>query len=50
MNPLAGKSEDELMDMFDAELGDDLEHIGSMLYAEMFIDWCSARGIMICRK
>ncbi len=49
MNELAGKSEDERMDMFDAELGDALNSIDSMVYAEMFHDWCSSRGIRIVR-
>lgn len=50
MNELIGKSEDQLMDMFDDELGDELNTMDSYVYAGLFMDWLKSNGIAIFRK
>lgn len=47
---MIGKSEDELMDMFDAELGSELNFMDAFVYAGKFIDWLKSHGIGIVRK
>jgi hypothetical protein len=47
---LIGKSEDELMDMFDASLGEELESIDHFDYAGRFMEWLKGHGIAIFRK
>ena len=46
---LVGKSEDELMDMFDLELGEELNELDNYVYAERFIDWLKGHGIVYWR-
>lgn len=50
MNELIGKSEDELMDMFDDELGNELASIDHWEYAGRFQEWLKSHGIGIMRK
>lgn len=46
---LRGKSEDELMDMFDLELGEELSELDNDVYVDRFIDWLSGHGIVLWR-
>jgi len=47
---LIGKGEDELMDIFDEQLGEEIESIDHGDYADRFMAWLKGHGIMICRK
>lgn len=46
---LVGKSEDELMDIFDLELGDELNDLDNYVYAERFTEWLRVNGIVLAR-
>lgn len=47
---LIGKSEDEIMDMFDcSDAGIDACTLDSDQYADLFIEWVAQQGIKIVR-